>query len=555
LVDLLPEGDARWQRVLEVMNWQPEWVLSHLAENDAPTAIAAMRRIDDLLEGSDDLAGRATVQFHLAAFLSFGAGRLAEAEGACRAAAELFAAAGEPERALLASNELAWLRGCAGDLRQQADQAGEVLAEASRSAHARAVLQATATRAYALGFLGRFAAADALFERAVGLARQEGNTYRAAWAKSQHACVLGLAGRLPEATTTALAALAEDAGAPDALAQENLAHTHWLAGRIGEALASLEAAAVRRPVRGSRRRAWGAALAARLHAESGRPERARTSLEQATATYEGEPFLVWGLWEPWTSGLLTWQERGPEPALARYATATEQVSAIGALPYEVLLLAEQAELAAEALATEHGEHAADRLAELAAALDTDAHRALAALGLAWSRLAHGEHDSAAGAAEEAARLLAATGHRLHQGSALHASGRAKAPRDRAAAVAALSEAADVFNECGAMWRRHRVLVELTRLGSRGRRAAAAVTGPASLTGREREAAALAVHGYTAAEIGARLFIGRRTVESHLANGYAKLGIRSRGELIRRAAELGLEDDEPPSSSADPWKAS
>jgi DNA-binding CsgD family transcriptional regulator len=59
----------------------------------------------------------------------------------------------------------------------------------------------------------------------------------------------------------------------------------------------------------------------------------------------------------------------------------------------------------------------------------------------------------------------------------------------------------------------------------------------SLTRRELEVARLAVEGYTAADIGRRLNIGDRTVESHVASAYAKLGIRSRLELIRMASRL------------------
>ncbi|MDN5934286.1 MAG: helix-turn-helix transcriptional regulator, partial [Pseudonocardia sp.] len=76
-------------------------------------------------------------------------------------------------------------------------------------------------------------------------------------------------------------------------------------------------------------------------------------------------------------------------------------------------------------------------------------------------------------------------------------------------------------------------------GTRGKRAAAAALGPASLTAREQEVAQLAVDGLTAREIGAALFIGERTVEGHLARAYARLGVRSKLELTRRAAELGL----------------
>lgn len=60
---------------------------------------------------------------------------------------------------------------------------------------------------------------------------------------------------------------------------------------------------------------------------------------------------------------------------------------------------------------------------------------------------------------------------------------------------------------------------------------------ASLTRRELEVARLAARAYTAAEIGHQLHIGERTVESHIASTYVKLGIRSRSELIRIASSL------------------
>jgi DNA-binding CsgD family transcriptional regulator len=41
------------------------------------------------------------------------------------------------------------------------------------------------------------------------------------------------------------------------------------------------------------------------------------------------------------------------------------------------------------------------------------------------------------------------------------------------------------------------------------------------------------------EIGDRLSISERTVETHLANVYSKLGVRSKIDLVRRAAEFGL----------------
>jgi DNA-binding CsgD family transcriptional regulator len=66
----------------------------------------------------------------------------------------------------------------------------------------------------------------------------------------------------------------------------------------------------------------------------------------------------------------------------------------------------------------------------------------------------------------------------------------------------------------------------------GRAVRSANHGFDGLTHREREVAALAAEGLTAREIGERLFIGERTVETHLAHCYAKLGVASKRELIR-----------------------
>jgi DNA-binding CsgD family transcriptional regulator len=60
-----------------------------------------------------------------------------------------------------------------------------------------------------------------------------------------------------------------------------------------------------------------------------------------------------------------------------------------------------------------------------------------------------------------------------------------------------------------------------------------------LTQRERQVLSMACEGASARAIGEHLFISERTVESHVSNGYRKLGIHSRIELIRRAAEFGL----------------
>ena len=73
-----------------------------------------------------------------------------------------------------------------------------------------------------------------------------------------------------------------------------------------------------------------------------------------------------------------------------------------------------------------------------------------------------------------------------------------------------------------------------RLGSRSSRRRPR-SGWGALTKTEGEIVRLAAEGLTNPEIGARLFISRRTVQSHLAHVFAKLGVSSRVELANRVA--------------------
>lgn len=62
-----------------------------------------------------------------------------------------------------------------------------------------------------------------------------------------------------------------------------------------------------------------------------------------------------------------------------------------------------------------------------------------------------------------------------------------------------------------------------------------------LTARELEIATLAADALTSGQIAARLFISKRTVDTHLLNIYAKTGARSRVQLVlwlRRAGIAG-----------------
>lgn len=66
-----------------------------------------------------------------------------------------------------------------------------------------------------------------------------------------------------------------------------------------------------------------------------------------------------------------------------------------------------------------------------------------------------------------------------------------------------------------------------------------VDGLENLSERETEVLALAAEGYTSAEIGKKLFLSPKTVDTYRARVMQKLGINHRSEMVRFALETGL----------------
>ena len=139
--------------------------------------------------------------------------------------------------------------------------------------------------------------------------------------------------------------------------------------------------------------------------------------------------------------------------------------------------------------------------------------------------ARGDVPAATELLETAASEHAAVGDPLGRARALLALGvvRRRA-RERIAARAAIEEAVAVFERCGAAGWAQRARSELMRIGGRTR--------AEGLTPAERRVAALVADGRTNREVAAALFLGERTVETHLTHIYAKLAVRSRTELAR-----------------------
>ena len=98
-------------------------------------------------------------------------------------------------------------------------------------------------------------------------------------------------------------------------------------------------------------------------------------------------------------------------------------------------------------------------------------------------------------------------------------------RQKRPAREAVEAALDGFETIGAAGWAAKASAELGRVGGRKREE--------GLTAAERRVAALVVEGQTNREVAAALFLGERTVASHLTHIYAKLGVRSRTELARK----------------------
>jgi DNA-binding NarL/FixJ family response regulator len=133
---------------------------------------------------------------------------------------------------------------------------------------------------------------------------------------------------------------------------------------------------------------------------------------------------------------------------------------------------------------------------------------------------------------EAVHTLARTPARLDHAHALVDLGAAlRRGNTRSEARSCLEEGMDHAAACGADALVARAAQELAALGARPRRAAR--TGPDALTPSERRIVTLAVDGLTNRTIAQHLFITTKTVETHLAAAYRKLGVGGRSELPRQ----------------------
>jgi DNA-binding CsgD family transcriptional regulator len=161
-------------------------------------------------------------------------------------------------------------------------------------------------------------------------------------------------------------------------------------------------------------------------------------------------------------------------------------------------------------------------------------RAVAAAARAGALLAAAEGDIAGSdrAIGLALNTVRPRGLPVELGRTLLAAGvLARRRRQRGVARAYFDEAVNVFDGVGSVVWAARSRGELARYAPH--RPGGTSDSPAGvLTDTERRIADLAAAGASTPAIASQLFVGARTVETHLAHAYRKLGIRSRAELGR-----------------------
>ena len=213
-----------------------------------------------------------------------------------------------------------------------------------------------------------------------------------------------------------------------------------------------------------------------------------------------------------------------EQALAVAERATEGPRGLGP---PISLLAEQIEAAVRSGQVDRATGPLGQLAEIAHAADTD-----------WALGIHARAAAMLADGETAELLYREAIERLSRTRGSEALARAhllygewlRRERRRVDAREQLRVARSLLVNMGMDAFAERARIELLATGEKVRKRT--VETADELTAQEVQAARLAAGGLSNAEIGARLFLSPRTVEWHLRKAYAKLGIRSRGELSR-----------------------
>jgi DNA-binding CsgD family transcriptional regulator len=452
-------------------------------------------------------------------------------------ARDLFVRAGDSEARLLATNELGYHLGMADDGPGHERVAREVLREAAAEGNEYLGLQATCSLAWFLTLSGQYQEAVKAIGRGIDLAERADKVYRRSYLHGMRASVHHLLGD-PRASEELDRARSLNPAYRDTLILDFTAQLAWESGDLQAAVAAaLDQMAWDGAI--STRRAFGIGMAIMSLAEMGRAEEAADLQATLDGAFRGTNCWILSRLAAWSRAVATGLSIERRSGLEPLANVAEDALTNNYWSWGRWMLADLAESAVYTREETVAKRARDLLTGDPWAPAGGPHEALRAFVAGSAEAASGEQKRAAMALEHAASRFHEAGWRLFEVRARALLGHCLARTDRSLAVEVLEKAIAGFDECGAVVRRREALSFLTGLGSRGRRKRADLIGPAALSSREREVARLAIEGLLAREIAARLFIGERTVETHLANVYRKLGVASKLDLVRRAGEIGI----------------
>jgi hypothetical protein len=212
--------------------------------------------------------------------------------------------------------------------------------------------------------------------------------------------------------------------------------------------------------------------------EADRPEDAEQFLRKALAAYDGRDWAYYFQYALYAQAMLDWRNGLVPRALVTLRGVSRRLLAMQAMQAAVLVLVDQAALAAEAQDAAAGEEAAAGLALLTHDVDHAPGQAMVEIGLSWASVASGEPDAAAAHARHALDLLSEQRLPFWTSRAHEALAHALQAHDPAAALTALEAAGRGFEPCGAIWRQRRTYDAMRRVGSAGRRLAARAGGSA-----------------------------------------------------------------------------
>lgn len=445
--------------------------------------------------------------------LFFGLGQVAKAESMLHKAS---ADAADNETCRRISAVHGVLAFFAGRPQQAAESGSEILASEGASAEA----MVWASGAAGAGLAARGRTAEALSAVAAGWAALKRCTTEPEMALCRqmlaHAelSALLLAGRVNEAQARAVQlhqwCMSQAQWAGDALAA---AHVGWAALAAGHPRTAIrwlsEAVAGLGECDPGGFEQLCIALLAQTHAQLGEPAAARSLLDGSGAAYDSSGRRSSGrhcaVFEPEFLLAEAWQAA----ADGRVSQATDRALRAASVAAGMGQRAMEAQSLHTAVRLGRAGQVAGRLRQLASQVDGP-------LVAVFSAHAAAAAASAGESLDEVATEFEAMGARLlATDAAAHAAAAHQRVGDRRRAAASTARAASLARAC-----------EMIRTPALEQLA------PRPLTTREGEVASLVVQGMKNQAIAERLVLSVRTVEAHLANAYAKLGISSRAELGR-----------------------